>query len=161
MKRLTALAAAPFLAWGISLAISAAPATTQAPAGADAQAAPAGAAAPAHYTPEQVERGKYLVEKVAMCGQCHTPRNDQGHLQMNFWLKGGPVPLLTPKGYADKWAYKAPRIAGLPQHTDEQFVTLLTTGINRDGKEPMPPMPPFRMEADDALAIAAYLRSLP
>lgn len=129
-------------------------AETQTASAATPTAAPA--AAP---TDAAVERGRYLVEKVAMCGQCHTQRNDQGQLQMNLWLQGGPVPLLTPAGYP-KWAYKAPRLAGLPQHTDEQFVRLLTTGINRDGKEPMAPMPPYRMTADDAIAIAAYLRSL-
>jgi mono/diheme cytochrome c family protein len=107
-----------------------------------------------------VEHGRYLVENVGMCGQCHTPRNDQGVLQMDKWLKGSVVPVQTPKGYA-KWAYKAPRIAGLPQHTDDEFVRLMTTGINRDGKEALPPMPPFRMTEADARAIAAYLRSLP
>jgi mono/diheme cytochrome c family protein len=160
LKRLTALVAAPFLAWGVSLAISAAePATAPVAAPVASQTTPPAAAA--HYTAEQVERGRYLVEGVGMCGQCHSPRNAQGHVVAEQFLHGGPVPLLTPKGYQDKWAYKAPRLAGLPQHTDEQIVRLLTTGINRDGKVPMPPMPPFRMSAEDALAIAAYLRSVP
>lgn len=153
MKRLTALAVVPVLAWGASL-MSSALFTT----GALAQTA---APAQGTYTQEQIDRGRYLVENTAMCGQCHSPRNDKGELQMDQWLHGGPVPLLTPKGYAKKWAYKAPRLAGLPQHTDEQLVTLLTTGVNRDGREPMPPMPPYRMTADDARAIAAYLRSVP
>lgn len=156
MKRLTALVVAPVLAWGVSLATQAAePVVAPAPA-----AAATPPAAPAHYTAEQVERGRYLVEKVAMCGQCHSPRNAHGELQVEQFLHGGPVPLVTPKGYA-KWAYKAPRLAGLPQHTDQQLVTLLTTGINRDGKEPMAPMPPFRMTEEDSLAIAAFLRSVP
>ena len=107
-----------------------------------------------------VERGKYLVEGVGMCGQCHSPRDDKGNLQMDEWLHGGPVPVTTPRGYAD-WAFRAPRIAGLPQHTDEEFVVLMTTGINRDGKELMAPMPPYRMAEEDALAIAAYLRTVP
>lgn len=109
--------------------------------------------------PPQVERGRYLVDKVAMCGQCHTSRDSRGELQTDSWLTGAPVPLTAPEGY-EKWAYKAPRIAGLPQHTDEEFVRLMTTGINRDGKPPMAPMPPYRITEEDALAIAAYLRSL-
>ena len=160
LKRLTALAVVPVLAWGASLMTSA-----FFTSGVNAQTALAqtNGAAPAQgtYTQEQIDRGRYLVEGAAMCGQCHSPRNDKGELQMDQWLHGGPVPLLTPKGYAKKWAYKAPRLAGLPQHTDEQLVTLLTTGVNRDGREPMPPMPPYRMTADDARAIAAYLRSVP
>ena len=107
----------------------------------------------------QVERGRYLVSGVSMCGECHTPRDQNGELQMKFWLKGAPIPVSTPEGF-EPWVYKAPRIAGLPQHTDEQFVLLMTTGINRDGLRARSPMPQFRMTEDDALAIAAYLRSL-
>lgn len=160
MKRLTALVVAPVLAWGFSLATSAQ--TTEPvsrPAAPAATAAPP--AAPAHYTAEQVERGRYLVEQVAMCGQCHSPRDRHGNVVKEQNLHGGPVPVRTPPGFDAKWAYKAPRIAGLPQHTDEQLVKLLTTGVNRDGKVPMLPMPPFRMSAEDSLAIAAYLRSVP
>lgn len=108
----------------------------------------------------QAERGRYLVTSVAVCGECHTPRTESGDLQMSQWLHGAPVPVSTPEGYAP-WAYKAPRIAGLPQHTDEEFVRLMTTGVNRDGQRTRFPMPQFRMTEDDALAIAAYLRSLP
>ncbi|MEM1205125.1 MAG: hypothetical protein AAGN66_17980 [Acidobacteriota bacterium] len=109
----------------------------------------------------QVERGRYLVENVGMCGQCHSPRNAAGDLLKSQWLHGAPVPVTAPRGYRERWAYKAPRIAGLPQHTDEEFVTLLTTGINRDGRKTLAPMPSYRMKEGDALAIAAYLRSLP
>ncbi len=137
----------------LALSISSQEADSQ--ASADDAPAPAAAAAGG-----DVERGKYLVEGVGMCGQCHSPRDTKGNAEMDEWLHGGPVPVTTPQGY-EKWAYKAPRIAGLPQHTDEEFVTLMTTGINRDGKKPMAPMPPFRITEEDALAIAAYLRSLP
>lgn len=107
-----------------------------------------------------VERGRYLVEGVGMCGQCHTPRNARGELKTSDVLGGAPVPVVMPAGWAKPWAYKAPRIAGLPQHTDEEFVVLMTTGVNRDGRELMLPMPPFRMSEADATAIAAYLRTL-
>lgn len=108
-----------------------------------------------------VERGRYLVESVGMCAQCHSTRDAKGNLKKDDWLHGAPVPVSKPVGYVDTWAYRAPRIAGLPQHTDEEFVEFLTTGVNRDGKEAMPPMPPYRFTEEDALAIAAYLRSLP
>lgn len=119
---------------------------------AEAPAAPAADSA-------QIERGRYIVTGVSMCGECHTPRNASGELQMNHWLMGASIPVTTPEGYRS-WVYKAPRIADLPQHTDEQFVTLMTTGINRDGMQTRSPMPQFRMSEEDALAIAAYLRSL-
>jgi mono/diheme cytochrome c family protein len=34
----------------------------------------------------EIERGKYLVENVAMCVECHTPRNANGELDRNAWL---------------------------------------------------------------------------
>lgn len=108
----------------------------------------------------QAIRGQYLVEAVGQCGQCHTPRDSRGHLRLDEWLHGAPVPVTTPAGYTPQWVYKAPRIAGLPQHTDEEFVRLMTTGINRDGQPTRLPMPQFRLSEDDALAIAAYLRAL-
>jgi len=41
-----------------------------------------------------VARGKYLVEGVAVCGQCHTPRDASGNLDRTRWLQGGSVPYL-------------------------------------------------------------------
>lgn len=148
MKRLMGILALPAVALVAQLIL--------APTASSETAPPASSAQPAA---AQIEHGRYLVENVGMCGQCHSPRNDQGQLLTDKWLKGAVVPVSTPKGY-QKWAYKAPRIAGLPQHTDDEFVRLMTTGINRDGKEALPPMPPFRITEADARAIAAYLRSL-
>ncbi|MEO1084014.1 MAG: cytochrome c [Acidobacteriota bacterium] len=107
-----------------------------------------------------VERGRYLVEGVGMCGHCHSGRTADGELEKSDWLGGAPVPVTMPPTWAKPWAYRAPRIAGLPQHTDEEFVKLMTTGVNRDGRILMLPMPQFRMTDEDATAIAAYLRTL-
>ncbi|MEM8993218.1 MAG: hypothetical protein AAGF23_00370 [Acidobacteriota bacterium] len=116
------------------------------------------AAAPA--ADSAVERGRYLVEGVGMCGQCHSGRNAAGELEKSDWLGGAPVPVTMPPTWAKPWAFRAPRIAGLPQHTDEEFVKLMTTGVNRDGRMLMLPMPQYRMTEDDAMAIASYLRTL-
>ena len=43
---------------------------------------------------DQVARGKYIVEDVAMCGTCHTPRLANGELDRSRWLAGAPVPYL-------------------------------------------------------------------
>ncbi len=64
MKRLTALVVAPVLAWGFSLATSAQTTEPVSRPAAPAATAAAPPAAPAHYTAEQVERGRYLVEQV-------------------------------------------------------------------------------------------------
>jgi hypothetical protein len=41
------------------------------------------------------------------------------------------------------------------------MVKFLTSGINPDGKKAMPPMPAFRLNAQDARAVFLYLKSLP
>jgi mono/diheme cytochrome c family protein len=38
------------------------------------------------------ERGRYLVEALGHCGECHTPRNLLGGMQTDRWLAGGPTP---------------------------------------------------------------------
>src|SRR5437870_13264909 len=43
--------------------------------------------------PEQLQRGQYLVEHVAMCVQCHTPRKAQGELDRTRLLQGAPIPV--------------------------------------------------------------------
>ncbi len=110
--------------------------------------------------PRETERGKYFVEQVAMCVQCHTPRDSAGRLLREKYLEGAPVPVDPPPYRNMKWATKAPAIAGLPGYTSEQGVRLLTEGITADGRRPDPPMPPFRFTQADAVAIVAYLKSL-
>lgn len=51
-------------------------------------------------------------------------------------------------------------IAGLPNWTDEQAITFLTTGTAPDGTQANPPMPQYRFNRADAKAVVAYLRSL-
>lgn len=106
-----------------------------------------------------LKRGQYLVEDVAMCWTCHTPRTEDGQPDRSRWLMGGPVPYRPAAPTAD-WAEIAPRLAGLPPGTDEQFVTLLTTGIARTGRPPRPPMPAFRMTRQDAESVLTYLKSV-
>jgi len=106
-----------------------------------------------------VERGKYIVERVAMCERCHTPRDGSGNPERTKWLQGGPVQNQVTYPVAN-YAQSEPRIAGAPPGTDEQFITLMMTGISRTGAPPNPPMPPFRMTREDAQAVLAYLKSL-
>jgi mono/diheme cytochrome c family protein len=108
----------------------------------------------------ETERGKYFVEQVAMCVQCHTPRDASGRLLREKYLGGAPVPVKSPPYTNTKWAVRAPAIAGLPGYTSEQGIRLLTEGITADGRRPDPPMPPFRFTRGDASVIVAYLKSL-
>ena len=107
----------------------------------------------------RVARGKYIVDGVAMCGMCHTPRTDSGEVDTSHRLDGASV-WLMPAHPTENWPLKAPRIAGTPPASDEDMIRLLTTGVWTDGTHLRPPMPQFRMSREDADAVVAYLRSL-
>jgi hypothetical protein len=106
-----------------------------------------------------IAHGRYLAEHVAMCIECHSRRDAQGNIIESEAFLGGPIPV-APPGPND-WANRAPRNRGLPGYTDEQALRLLTEGaIGRDGKQLRLPMPRFRMTAQDAADVIAFLRSL-
>ena len=106
-----------------------------------------------------VARGKYIVEGLSRCGQCHTPRESDGSPDRSHELQGAAVWLRSAEPQAD-WPLQAPRIAGIPPGTDAEMIKLLTTGIWRDGKPLRAPMPQFRMTSSDAEAVVAYLKTL-
>jgi mono/diheme cytochrome c family protein len=116
-------------------------------------------AAPIRTTKADVERGDYLVNKVAMCPQCHTPRDSNGALDSRRPLEGAPE-LFQPPNPDANWPLKAPRIGGNPPASDQELIKLLTTGIWTDGKPLRLPMMPFRMNEADARAVVAYLKSV-
>jgi mono/diheme cytochrome c family protein len=103
-------------------------------------------------------RGDYLVHSVAMCVQCHSPRDERGRIIVEQEFTGAPMPVRGPSWHPD-FPYRAPALKGLPGFTDEQIVMLLTEGHAGDRPSPRPPMPPFRMNRADAEAVVAYLRS--
>jgi len=108
----------------------------------------------------QIKRGQYIVEHVGMCGDCHTPKTDTGEYDRTSWLQGDVLDF-KPTHPVPGFAMVAPPIAGLPTlPTDELAIRFLETGTNAAGKLASPPMPRIRLEHDDAVAVAAYLRSL-
>lgn len=107
-----------------------------------------------------IARGQYIVEGVAACGDCHTPRDENGVSDRTRWLKGAPV-FFQPAQAVPGWPIVAPRLAGLPPGSDAEIVALLTTGIwPQTGKPLRLPMPRFQMTRSDAEAVVAYLKSL-
>jgi mono/diheme cytochrome c family protein len=117
-----------------------------------------------HAADPQVERGKYLVN-IAGCNDCHTPGYFLGSPDMKRFLGGSDVgfeisglgvfvgPNLTPD-----------KETGLGNWTTAQIVTALQKGVRPDGRH-LAPIMPWQAFADltpaDALAIVAYLKSLP
>jgi mono/diheme cytochrome c family protein len=108
----------------------------------------------------EISRGKYLVEEVAKCQECHTPRNSQGDLDNSRWLQGASI-WITPVHPTENWAQNAPAIAGFPGYSDADAVNILEKGIGANAEPIRPPMHIYHMNHADAQAIVAYLRSLP
>jgi mono/diheme cytochrome c family protein len=120
-------------------------------------------APPAESPTDPVARGEFLVTLVN-CGNCHTPRNDDGSMDMTRFLAGGLVP-----GTEDE---VAPNLTpdeetGLASWTEQDIANLLRTGIKPDGEEVGGAMAQQIERAfhffteEDALAISAFLKSLP
>lgn len=107
-----------------------------------------------------IQRGKYLVEEVAKCTECHTPRDAQGQLDRARWMQGAPI-WITPVHANPRWAERAPSIAGFGAYSDQDGVDILEKGIGANGEPIRPPMHIYHMKHEDAVAIIAYLRSLP
>jgi mono/diheme cytochrome c family protein len=139
--------------WALALALVAAAAVLwRAPA--------AGQAKGENKNDEALKRGAYLVNSVAQCGNCHTPRNAKGELDTTRHLQGAPIWFKPTNAKFEKWEDTAPNItaSGLAtKWSEEKLVKLLTsTGVEADA-----PMPAFKLTTDDARAVVAYLRSLP
>jgi len=108
---------------------------------------------------KDVERGKYLVDEVAKCAECHTPRDQNNQLIREKWLQGAPI-WIKPVVPVTDWADSAPKLAGLPSYTDQQVKRVLENGEGVNGMPIQPPMHIYHMNDSDATAVIAYLRSL-
>ena len=117
-----------------------------------------------------VERGRYLVNHVSLCGDCHTPRNVLGAPKQSLYLAGaaqdtGPlgeaVPNITPDEETGIGSWKRDEIADLlltgtkPDFDNVQgliyeVIEGTTHGYGYND-----------MTKEDALAIADYLKSIP
>lgn len=113
---------------------------------------------------KQIARGKYLVT-LGGCGDCHTPGYFFGKPDMARTLGGSDVGFAIP----GLGVFVAPNLApdketGLGTWTTAQIVAAFTKGERPDGRM-LAPIMPWRALANltqsDALAIVAYLRSLP
>lgn len=122
------------------------------------------AALPAAAQNATVERGRYLVETIGGCGNCHTPKGPDGQDLPGRNLAGGQV-LDEP----NLFRAVAPNITpdaetGIGRWTDAQLARAIREGIRPDGRVLGPPMPFefYRGISDaDLAAMVAYLRTVP
>ena len=111
-----------------------------------------------------VERGRYLVEQVGRCQECHTPKTDTGELDKSQWMKGATL-IAVPSAPVADWHQKSPDITSTSalwtRWGQDGFSKFLQTARNPRGGKAGPPMPAYMLQAEDADAIAVYLKSLP
>lgn len=105
----------------------------------------------------ELTRGRYLVEALGHCAECHTPRNALGGLDLNRWMAGAPdpsgkgtIPALTP----DKLTWSATDIAyyletGFTPEFDSAGGHMAHVVSNT-----------AKLSAEDRTAIAAYVKAL-
>ena len=107
---------------------------------------------------EAQARGRYLVEALGHCGECHTPRNALGGLDRGRWLAGAPnpagtgtIPNITPArlGWSDGEIAEYLKSGFTPDFDSaggEMFEVVQNTAQLTDA---------------DRAAIAAYLKAVP
>ncbi|MBN8892769.1 MAG: cytochrome C [Acetobacteraceae bacterium SCN 69-10] len=110
----------------------------------------------------ELARGRYLVETIAGCGNCHTPQGPGGPIA-GMALAGNQVVDDNPAFRAVAPNITPDRETGIGAWTDAQLFRAIREGIRPDGSLIGPPMPFqfYRGLADaDVRAMIAYLRSL-
>jgi mono/diheme cytochrome c family protein len=138
--------------YGLAPVVRAAPATT------------------APSSPAAALRGKYLAEHVALCRSCHSPSDSRAPGQ----------PVIAGREYSGRDFFeiheagfpgriRAPNLTsdpttGIGRRTDGELLRAMREGIGHDGRALF--MMPWRnfaeaLSDDDALAIVAFLRTLP
>ncbi len=107
--------------------------------------------------------GKYLVEEVGKCQECHTPRDEKGQLDKARWMKGSQLNF-QPIGEIPDWHKTAPDITPgsrlWNRWTEKGLLEYLKTGLTPRGTKAGPPMPAYTLKAKDAEAIVEYLKTL-
>ena len=113
--------------------------------------------------PGSLERGKYLMESIVACGNCHMARGPQGQPLPEKGLSGGMLFDEAPfKAYASNITPDPE--TGIGKWTDAQLAKAIREGIRPDRTVIGPPMPMefYRHLSDDDLAsIIAYVRAQP
>jgi mono/diheme cytochrome c family protein len=120
--------------------------------------------APSAKAPQSgVERGRYLVDHVSLCGDCHTPRNFLGVPNRSYYLAGtktGPLGEKIPNITLDK-------VTGLGEWKREDIAEFIRTGTKPDADNAQGLMEEVieagykQIGKEDALSLADYLKSVP
>ena len=111
-----------------------------------------------------LERGKYLVEGILTCGNCHTPRGPGGVLDTARAYSGGPQVWDTSEYTTHGLNITPDKDTGIGGWSFEQLKRALRQGRAPGGQQLSPQMPYayYKIFLErDLDAVVAYLRSLP
>lgn len=124
-------------------------------------------AASARFSASTLERGRYLVHNVAVCPDCHTPRDELGAFVEGRELAGVECFARLPSGGCLHSRNLTPHETGLGNRSDAEIKRMIRDGVRPavTGDEPLSPIMPYyvlhNLREDDLDAIVAYLRSVP
>ena len=112
-----------------------------------------------------LERGKYLVEGILTCGNCHTPRGPKGELDTAKRHAGSPAPQIdTPEWSAHPTNITPDKATGIGGWTREQVKVAIRDGKRPNGQQlaPLMPYPFYRIfTPSDLDAVIAYVMAQP
>jgi mono/diheme cytochrome c family protein len=109
-----------------------------------------------------VKRGAYLVNGPLACANCHTTRAADFSLVPGMDYAGG-FHIIDPGFDVYAGNITPDKETGIGSWTDEQIITAIREGKDKEGRIIFPPMPVptyNSMSDDDVKAIVAYLRTL-
>ena len=107
---------------------------------------------------QEINRGAYLVQALAHCSECHTPRNFLGASKRDRFLAGGKTP--------DDKAIPNITPTRLKKMSDSELIQYLQTGLTADGDVAAEPMSEVisntlaKLTTPDINALVGYLRTL-
>ena len=110
---------------------------------------------------EKLQRGQFLTEGPGHCGECHTPRNALGGLDLDQWLAGGP----NPEGEG-RIPNITPGSQSIGSWSEGDLVNYFQTGFTPDYDSVGGSMVEVQknlahLSQQDLEAIAAYLKAVP
>ncbi len=118
------------------------------------------------YTPERIERGRYLANAVNSCMDCHSKRD---YTKFSAPLVPGTLGMGGERfdqtvGLPGVFYSKNITPAGISRYSDGELYRVITTGVTKEGRAMFPLMPyPYygKMDPEDIYSIISYLRSIP
>src|SRR5688572_21171090 len=143
------------------------PAADAPPMTADGPITPDGPTVDAGPTAQQ-QRGRYLVDHVALCGDCHTPRNLDGSPDLANYLAGASCFIDVDPATSGVGCLSSRNLtngaAGLMNRTDQEIKDMFQGGTRPNDAHLFSVMPYWlfaNLTTEDADAIVAYLRTVP